>query len=234
MFTKIDKIKLDNYFNELARIYKKKVHNYMAEFILVGGASILVNYDFRNTTNDIDAYFLPSSDINEAIKGVSDKYNININWINSDFKNTKSYSNKIAEFSSFYKTYKEIIEVRTIKDEYLVAMKLMSGRIYKNDMSDIVGIINTSRKNGKNFTYDSIDTAVKNLYGSWDDIKDEVKEILNKILSTNDLNKLYNSIMDDEKNARQQLIEFNDKYEDVLNESNINDILKMLRKNAKQ
>lgn len=57
MFTKIDKVKLDNYFNELAKIYKRKSHGYVFEFILVGGASILINYDFRDVTNDIDAYF---------------------------------------------------------------------------------------------------------------------------------------------------------------------------------
>ena len=74
MFTKIDKVKLDNYFNELAKIYKKKSHGYIFEFILVGGASILVNYNFRDVTNDIDAYYLPSADIKDAIKIVSEKF----------------------------------------------------------------------------------------------------------------------------------------------------------------
>ena len=231
MFTKIDKVKLDNYFNELAKIYKKKSHGYVIEFILVGGASILVNYEFRDMTNDIDAYYLQSADINDAIKKVSEEFNLNPNWINSDFKETKSYSNKIAEFSTYYKTYKNIIEVRTIKDEYLIAMKLMSGRVYKNDISDIVGIINYSRKSGKDITYGMIDKAVINLYGNWDNINLELQNTLKSILASNELDKLYTDTINEEMKSRQQLLDFNEKYEGAINEANIDDILKLLNKN---
>ena len=232
MFTKIDKIKLDNYFNELAKIYKKKSHGYVIEFVLVGGASILVNYNFRDSTNDIDAYFLQSADIDDATKKVSVKYNLNPNWINSDFKETKSYSDKITEFSKFYKSYKEIIEVRTIKDEYLIAMKLMSGRIYKNDISDIIGIIISNRNNGKNISYDMIDNAVKNLYGGWGEIKTDIRKILDNILITNDLEELYNKTINDEQKSKQTLLEFDDKYKSVLNEANIDEILDILNKKS--
>lgn len=230
MFSKIDKIKLDNYFNELAKIYKRKSHGYNFEFILVGGASILVNYNFRDVTNDIDAYYLPSSDINDAIKKVSIKFNLNPNWINDDFKETKSYSDKIAEFSTFYKSYKGIIEVRTIKDEYLVAMKLMSGRIYKNDISDIVGIISYSNKNNNIITFERIDKAVKDLYGSWKDIDEKLIITLKEILSSKKLDKLYSDTINEEINSRQQLVEFNKKYDNAINEANIVDILNMLNK----
>ena len=230
MFTKIDKIKLDNYFNELAKIYKKKAHGYIFEFILVGGASILVNYNFRDVTNDIDAYYLPSADIKDAIKIVSEKFNIDSKWINNDFKKTKSYSNKLAEFSTFYKSYKEIISVRTIKDEYLIAMKLMSGRIYKNDISDIIGIIISNKNNGKNVTYDMIDKAIKNLYGNWDGVDKDIIKILDDILSTNNLEELYNKTISEEQNSRQSLIEFDEKYNNAINEANVKEILKLLKK----
>lgn len=230
MFTKIDKIRLDNYFNELAKIYKKKSHGYTFEFILVGGASILVNYSFREVTNDIDAYYLQSADIKYAIDKVSQKYNIESTWINNDFQKTKSYSNKLSEFSTFYKSYNEIINVRTIKDEYLIAMKLMSGRKYKNDISDIVGIINSCKSNNKIITYDMIDTAVKNLYDNWDNIDKEVVELLHIILNTKNLNELYDKTLKDENNSKQQLLDFNDKYQHTLNEANINDVLAILNK----
>ena len=233
MFTKIDKVKLDNYFNELAKIYKKKSHGYIFEFILVGGASILVNYNFRDVTNDIDAYYLPSADIKDAIKIVSEKFSIDSKWINNDFQKTKSYSNKLSEFSTFYKSYKEIINVRTIKDEYLIAMKLMSGRIYKNDISDIIGIIISNKKNGKDVTYDMIDKAIKNLYGSWDGVDKDIIKILDDILSTNNLEELYNKTISEEQNSRQSLIEFDKKYNNAINEANVKEILKLLKKNGK-
>ena len=232
MFTKIDKVKLDNYFNELAKIYKKKSHGYIFEFILVGGASILVNYNFRDVTNDIDAYYLPSADIKDAIKIVSEKFGIDSKWINNDFQKTKSYSNKLSEFSTFYKSYKEIINVRTIKDEYLIAMKLMSGRIYKNDISDIIGIIISNKNNGKDVTYDMIDKSIKNLYGSWDGVDKDIIKILDDILSTNNLEELYNKTISEEQNSRQSLIEFDEKYNNAINEANVKEILKLLKKNA--
>lgn len=232
MFTKIDKVKLNNYFNELAKIYKKKSHGYIFEFILVGGASILVNYSFRDVTNDIDAYYLPSSDIKDAIKNVSEQFNISPNWVNDDFKTTKSYSDKLSEFSSFYKTYKNVVTVRTIKDEYLIAMKLMSGRKYKNNISDIVGIINVSRKSNKGITFEMIDNAVKNLYNNWDNIDKDLIDILHKILESENLDELYNETIDEENKSRQELIDFDNKYQNALNEANINDILSMLNKKS--
>ena len=232
MFTKIDKVKLDNYFNELAKIYKKKSHGYIFEFILVGEASILVNYNFRDVTNDIDAYYLPSADIKDAIKIVSEKFGIDSKWINNDFQKTKSYSNKLSEFSTFYKSYKEIINVRTIKDEYLIAMKLMSGRIYKNDISDIIGIIISNKNNGKDVTYDMIDKSIKNLYGSWDGVDKDIIKILDDILSTNNLEELYNKTISEEQNSRQSLIEFDEKYNNAINEANVKEILKLLKKKS--
>ena len=149
---------------------------------------------------------------------------------NDDFKETKSYSDKIAEFSTFYKSYKDIIEVRTIKDEYLVAMKLMSGRIYKNDISDIVGIISYSNKNNNIITFERIDKAVKDLYGSWKDIDEKLIITLKEILSSKKLDKLYSDTINEEINSRQQLVEFNKKYDNAINEANIVDILNMLNK----
>ena len=75
-----------------------------------------------------------------------------------------------------------------------------------------------------------IDKAVNDLYGNWDKIDNEVKDILDKILKTEDLNKLYTDTINNENKSRQQLLEFTEKYENSVNEANISDILKMLNK----
>lgn len=75
-----------------------------------------------------------------------------------------------------------------------------------------------------------IDKAVNDLYGNWDKIDNEVKDILDKILKTKDLNKLYIDTINNESKSRQQLLEFTEKYENSVNEANISDILKMLNK----
>ena len=40
--------------------------------------------------------------------------------------------------------------IRTVRSEYLVAMKLVSGRQYKKDLSDIAGIVYEQQMAGKN------------------------------------------------------------------------------------
>ena len=47
---------IDSYLKNVAKEYRKLVGKSMpAEFILIGGASVLINYGFRNMTTDIDA-----------------------------------------------------------------------------------------------------------------------------------------------------------------------------------
>ena len=50
---------INRYLKEVAKEYRKQVGKSMpAEIILIGGASVLVNYGFRNMTTDVDALFL--------------------------------------------------------------------------------------------------------------------------------------------------------------------------------
>lgn len=48
----LNKNDLDLYFSELGKLLKKKIRNknISVEIIVVGGASILLNYNFRETT----------------------------------------------------------------------------------------------------------------------------------------------------------------------------------------
>ena len=89
----------------------------------------------------------------------------------------------------------------------------MSGRKYKNDISDIVGIINACRNNKKDITFQMISTAVENLYGSWDNIEKDMVDILNKVLNTQNLKELYDETIKIELNSHQQLLDFNNEYQ---------------------
>ena len=137
-----NKENLNFYLNELAKEFRKLNGKSMpAEIILIGGASVLANYGFRDMTYDMDAIIVAASTMKEAINHIGDKYGLPDRWLNTDFIKTKSYSPKLIEHSVYFKTYCNILTVRTISGEYLIAMKLLSGRKYKNDLSDIVGIL---------------------------------------------------------------------------------------------
>ena len=133
---------LDSYLKELAKEFRKKNSIRMpAEIILIGGASILINYGFREMTYDMDAIIKSSGAMKDAINTVGDRLGLPVGWINTDFINTNSYTPRLVEYSKYYKTFANVLQIRTVSAEYLVAMKLMAGRQYKNDLSDIVGVL---------------------------------------------------------------------------------------------
>lgn len=60
---------IDHYLYEVAKIYKKANRAFPdAEIILIGGASVLLNYNFRDMTTDLDAILRASSSMKDAIK----------------------------------------------------------------------------------------------------------------------------------------------------------------------
>ena len=69
-FTKTD---IENYLKELGKELKKRGRGTPMEIILVGGASILVNYDFRVSSYDIDAYYAKASIMKECINAVKER-----------------------------------------------------------------------------------------------------------------------------------------------------------------
>ena len=88
-----EKEKLDKAIEELSSEYKKISHNEkISRIILVGGASILLNYNFRKTTGDIDASIYSSKEMLSAINNVAIKNKFPNDWINTDFENSSSYS----------------------------------------------------------------------------------------------------------------------------------------------
>lgn len=173
MFAKkryLDKKIIDNCLKDIAKFLKKKMkNNHYVELVLVGGASVLLNYNFRNATTDIDCIDTSGLLMNELINKLKEKYELEIDWINTDFLKSKSYSPKLIEVSKFYKSYGNgKLSIRTIKDEYLIAMKIVSGRRYKNDYSDILGIINDMFEREMPLNKDIIDDAIKYLYNTLD------------------------------------------------------------------
>ena len=228
--TSFTKDNLDLYLKELAKEFRKRNGTSMpAEIILIGGAAILANYGFRNMTTDIDAIIHASSSMRDAILHVRDKYNLSDGWINTDFMKTTSYSSKLDEFSVYYRTFSNVLTIRTISAEYLIAMKLRAGRKYKHDLSDIIGILAEHEKTKHPITMDDINTAVLNLYGGWEDFSEDSKQFITTTLQNGHYQELFSSITEEEKNAKNILIEFDENYPNVMTESNVNDILKALK-----
>lgn len=226
----IGKKELDIYLRELGKEYRKLAgKKNPAEIVLIGGGAILANYNFRTSTTDVDAIIHAASAMKEAINRVGDKYYLANRWLNEDFLRTVSYSPKIEEFSQFYRQYSNVLQVRTIKAEYIIAMKLRAGRKYKNDFSDVIGVLMEHEEKNEHISYGDIDRAVINLYGSWNAITEEAKTFLKDVLSCKDLAERYAELRGSEGEMGLLLQGFEVDYSGVLNQSNVNDILDILR-----
>ena len=221
---------IDLYLKEVAKAYRKLVgKDFPAEIVLIGGASILVNYGFRGMTTDVDALIHASSGMKDAINRVGDKFDLPNGWLNSDFTKTHSYTPKLYQYAVYYRTYANVLTVRTIAAEYLIAMKLCSGRQYKNDLSDVLGILAEHEKRGTPITMEQIQAAVQNFYGAWDYLPESSRQFIERTMTNPQLEALYNQIAAAEKDTIESLIDFEQKYPGVTNEANVNDIIKSLQ-----
>ena len=226
---------IDEYLNELSKIYKKLVgRKFPAEIILIGGAAIIERYGFREITTDIDAIIYAASAMKQAINEICDKYQLPSDWLNADFKKTASYSEKLIQYSDYYKTFNQILTVRIVKPDYLIAMKLCSGRRYKHDLSDIVGILSEHKKNNNPITYEMIDNAIKELYGSWDAVSEHAKGLLEDALHSNDYTKLYAEVDGNEKFIKEQLQEYREKHPEETKHKKANEIIDIILETYKK
>ncbi len=221
---------LDSYLKELAKEFRKKNGARMpAEIILIGGASLLINYGFREMTYDMDAIIKSSGAMKDAINTVGDRLGLPVGWLNTDFVNTNSYTPRLAEYSKYYKTFANILQIRTVSAEYLVAMKLMAGRQYKNDLSDIVGVLIEQEERNKPLTFDTIQNAIIDLYDSYDRIPEDSRIFIEAIYKKEDLHEFYKQCRELEQENKDVLVGFQEDYPGVLNSDNLVDVLKAAR-----
>ena len=222
---------LDMYLKDLAKEFRKlNGAKTPAEIILIGGAAILARYGFRNLTYDVDAIIVASSAMKDAINRVGDKHGLPQGWLNADFKRTASYSDKLFEVSVFYRTFSNILNIRVVAAEHLLAMKMMSGRQYKNDLSDIVGILWEHQKNGEPISREAIENAVVSLYGADAVIPQISRQLLDTISTDGDYEALYRRVSENERKSKELLMVFQQEYPYVLRTENIDTVIEQMKR----
>lgn len=222
---------IDVYLKEVAKEYRRQAGKKMpAELVLIGGAAVLINYGFRNMTTDIDAVIQAASAMKDAINRVGDRYELPVGWLNEDFMNTDSYTPRLLQFSVYYKTYSNTMTIRTIESEYLIAMKLRSGRQYKSDLSDILGILAEHENRGAAITMTQIRKAVTDLYGSWDALPENSQTFIENVMEDGHFKELYEQTIAGEKEVASLLIQFNHDYPNVVSAKNADEIAENLQK----
>ena len=224
---------LDTFLKELAKEYRRQVGKSVpAEITLIGGAAVLANYGFRDMTTDIDALIRAASAMQDAIIRVGDRYQLPGGWLNDDFTKTASFSPRLEAFSTYYKTFSNVLTIRTMTGEYLVVMKLRSGRQYKSDFSDVLGVLAEHEKRGTPISMERIRQAVTDLYGEWNALPETSRNFIINVMQTGHFQELYAQTMQGERETRNLLLRFEETYPGVTQEDNVDDIAGTLQKKA--
>ena len=232
--TEITRDNLDNLLFQVAKEYRKLNGKKMpAEIVLIGGAAIISNYGFRDSTTDIDALIEATHSMKDAINIVGDRNGLPNDWLNADFMMTNSYTPKISQYSKFYKSFAYVLDVRVVTREYLVAMKLMSVRQYKNDISDIIGVLKEEKENGTPITIEEITTAITNLYGDWSVLSQYSRDLIEKLIANDNFDGLYEKYRENEIAVKNSLLQFENENPNVMNNDNVSDIIAQLSKKRK-
>ena len=191
---KITRANAMNIIRRFAKEYSKTLGKAPAEIIIVGGGSIMLNYKFRDATQDFDVILHAASGIKDVITRFADENNLPRDWMNTDFVKTASYSDVLTEVSRHYCWLNNrTIEIRTVSGIYLIAMKMIAHRDYRNDISDAIGILVEESEAGNHFSYDEIEAAYQKLYHGAPDQKtqEQFRELFAK--SVEELKDLYDS-----------------------------------------
>ena len=113
-------------------------------------------------------------------------------------------------------------------------MKMVSAWQYKNDLSDIVGIVGEHQHKNNPLTLEQIDRTVCELYGSWSVIEPDTRQFLERVLALPDAFAVYQEHRNAELEAKDLLMAFEKQYPNVLQESNLKDILQQARKKTRE
>lgn len=227
----LDRKTLDQLLNELAKDLKRstpKGQN-LYEIVIVGGASIVINHDFRPSTRDVDAWFLSSEILISSIRQIGKRYGLSERWLNADFVQSKSFSKQLREVSVYYKTFQRILEVRVVRGADLIAMKLVAGRKYKNDLSDIVGILMEYDRQGEWITLEMINESIIKLYGSTESVEPDLLEWIVLMLTHKDYLRIYDQVLEEEDEAKTILIERMSVSNDIQNEEDALRVLDLIK-----
>ena len=216
-----------------AKEYRKELGKASGEIIFVGGGSIMLNYKFRDATQDFDVILKTASGVKDVIARFADEQGLPEDWMNSDFMKTASYSAALSEVSRHYATLNNgTLEIRTVSGVYLIAMKLRAHRDYRNDISDAIGILIEERDAGNEITQENIKAAYQKLYK--EALPEAMSELMEGIchMDLTELKKEYQRRNDMEQEIGGKIITYRDDGANI-NVGNVETVIERIKEKMK-
>ena len=153
---------------ELAHELNKKSKNSPVEhdLYIVGGAALVLGYNLRPATSDMDAVWSNQDYFRNCINKVAKKSKIETGWCNMDVVLSKSYTPAIIDSANCKLVMKQgSLNVWVINLWLALCMKLIAFR--ERDRTDIILITNELKKTNHAVNKDTIMAAFEDFYGKY-------------------------------------------------------------------
>ncbi len=110
------------------------------EILVFGGAAMVLAFNARPSTKDVDAIFQPKSKIYEVSQRIAQRHGLSEDWLNDSVKGF--IRSDLFDYTLFIRY--ENLSVYIPEPEYLLAMKSISMRIgvESSDIDDVRYLIN--------------------------------------------------------------------------------------------
>lgn len=102
--------------------------------------------------------------------------------------------------------------IRTVSAEHLIAMKLRSGRQYKSDLSDVLGILAEHQRQGAALSMERKQKAAVDLYGDFAALPVSSRHFITNAMENGDFEGLYARIVRGEQETKALLLDFERSY----------------------
>ena len=122
---------------------KLQAEEVIGEICLFGGTAMVLAFNARLSTQDVDAVFQPPEVIRRRAQEIAEEINLPTDWLNDG---VKGYVSDVPEYTSDGLPQMSLLRIIRPTAEYLLAMKCMASRFpsytTKGDKDDIVFLLN--------------------------------------------------------------------------------------------
>jgi len=113
------------------------------ELCIYGGATMVLAFDARESTRDVDAIFVPKAEVYEEAAKIAEEMHLPISWLNDGVKGFVSMEGEVTTEGM---PQWENLRIMRPTTRYLLAMKCMAARVADYDTSgdknDIIHLCN--------------------------------------------------------------------------------------------
>jgi len=121
-----DKLSRETILAALARLDELlREKGVIGEICIFGGAAMVLAFDARESTRDVDGIFVPKQDVIASARQVAEEYGFEPDWLNDG---VKGFISDEAEFTADGMPVFNNLRIMRPTTEYLLAMKCLASR----------------------------------------------------------------------------------------------------------